>query len=268
MNLTDSVAILIARPDALPRRMANRDMFALCPRQMMVGAPFVGVDGGSILGGVQDTGLKIPFCAFFLKSIGPGRFHGRRSPAREDGRSPTYHGPEPYWHGGAVGPRGLGVRCLSRPHLGTSHPLPRPRQVKGLDYKPVPRAPEFCGDAQANAYGQYPIPSPDAGSVSLGQSPARCAQSHNSDDGCLARAFQQTRCRSDRRNNETTTPAFYPAYVASTARPESCTLGNIDHPDAESRPENRNISAHPSIRLLRNGSSVPPLATYYGVPIL
>jgi hypothetical protein len=177
MNLTDSIAIVISRPFALARCVANHEMFALGPRQMRVGAPFVGIDGGSILGGVQDTGLKIPSCTVFLTSIEPGRFHARRSPAREDGRSPTFHDPVLDWHAGAGGPQGLGVRGLSRPHFGTSHPLPRPRQVQGPDYKPVPRAPEFCGDVRANAYGQYSTPWPDAESVSLEQSPARCARS-------------------------------------------------------------------------------------------
>jgi len=199
VNLSDSVAVVISRPDALTRCMANRDMVALRPGQTIVGAPFVGVDSGSIVGRPQDTGLKIPSCAVFLKAIGPGRFRGRRSPGREDGQSPTCHGPVLYWHGGAVDPPGLGVRCPSLPHFGTSHPPPRPRRLKAPEHMPVPQAPEFCGDAQASAYGQYPIPSPDAGSVCLGQCPARCARSHNSYDGNLARAFRQTRCRSDRK---------------------------------------------------------------------
>jgi hypothetical protein len=50
MNLTDSVAILFARLDALAR----------C---------FVGVDGGSILSGVQDAGLKARSCAFFQDQL-------------------------------------------------------------------------------------------------------------------------------------------------------------------------------------------------------
>ena len=60
VNLSDSVAIVIARPFALARCMANRDMVALRPGQTKVGTPFVGVNGGSIVGRLQDTGPKIP----------------------------------------------------------------------------------------------------------------------------------------------------------------------------------------------------------------
>jgi H2-forming N5,N10-methylenetetrahydromethanopterin dehydrogenase-like enzyme len=43
------------------------DMFVLRPRQMIVGAPVVGIDGGSIMGGVQETGLKIASCTVLFK---------------------------------------------------------------------------------------------------------------------------------------------------------------------------------------------------------
>ena len=34
---------------------------------MVVGAPFIGINGGSIPGGIQDGGLKIPSCAVFFQ---------------------------------------------------------------------------------------------------------------------------------------------------------------------------------------------------------
>ena len=78
VHLTDSVAIVISRPFALARCMAYRDMSALRPGQMMVGAPFVGIDRSAVLGGLQNTRLKILSCTVFLKAIGSGRFRGRR----------------------------------------------------------------------------------------------------------------------------------------------------------------------------------------------
>ena len=67
VNLTDSVSIVIACPDTLARRMANGDMLALRLGQMLVGAPFVGIDSGALSRRLQDAGLKIPSCAVFFK---------------------------------------------------------------------------------------------------------------------------------------------------------------------------------------------------------
>ncbi len=243
-------------------------MVALRLGQMLVGAPFVGIDGGSLSSRLQDAGLKIPSCAVFLRAIGSGHFPARRSPRREDGPSPTCHGPVLDWRGAVADPPDPGVNGPSRPHSATSHPPPPPRRPTAPDDRPVPQAPEFYGDVQASACGQYPILSPSARSVCLGQSPARCARSHSSCDGSLARGFRRTRCRYDRRNSESTASALYRAYALSTVRPASHMPSNTGHPDAESRPDNRNTSAHPSTRLLSNGSSAPPSAIYYGELIL
>lgn len=173
MNLADSVAIVISRPFALARCMANGDMRALLLGQMVISTPLVGIDGACQLGGLQDRGFKIRSRTVFLKSIGCGRFPGQRSRARGDGHCPTYHDPALDWHDGAAGPRDPGARCLSRRHFGTSHPLPPRGRVTGSDRKPRRRAPEFHGGAPANACGQHPVPAPGAASGCLGQIPCR-----------------------------------------------------------------------------------------------
>ena len=269
VNLADAVAILVSRPFALARCMADRDVGTRGRGQPPVGPPFVGVDRGSVLGGFQHTGLKVRSRTVFLRSTGSGRFPGQRSPGPEDGRAPTCHDPVPDWRGGAAGPRDRGAGRLSRRHFGTFHPLPRPGRVTGSDHKPGRQAPVWCGVAPANACGQYPVPVPSAASGCLGQSPARCARSRYSGDGSLARASRPRRCKSARKRSENTPPARDPADAPSTVQPASCTRGNPGHPDAGSRLGNRNISAHPSTRPLRNGSSVPPtVCAYHEDPIL
>ena len=109
VNLADAVAIIVSRPFALARCMADRDVGTRGRGQLPVGPPFVGVDRGSVPGGLQHAGLKIRSRSVFLRSVGSGRFPGRRSPAPADGRSPTAHDPVPDWRGGAAGPRDRGV---------------------------------------------------------------------------------------------------------------------------------------------------------------
>ena len=50
VNLADAVAILITRPLALTRRVADGDVDAIGLAQMAVGAPLVGVDDRPRLG--------------------------------------------------------------------------------------------------------------------------------------------------------------------------------------------------------------------------
>jgi hypothetical protein len=68
MNFANSLAIVISRPDALARCMANHRMFSARLGQMIVGAPFVGINGGFIPSGLQDAAPKIPSCAVSFKS--------------------------------------------------------------------------------------------------------------------------------------------------------------------------------------------------------
>lgn len=65
VNRADAVTIVISRPFALARCMADRDMNSLGRRQRPVGPPCVGVDRGSVPGGLQDTGFKVRSCTVF-----------------------------------------------------------------------------------------------------------------------------------------------------------------------------------------------------------
>ena len=53
MNLADAVAIVITRPLALARRVADGEVDAVGLAEMTVGAPFDGVDDDSRLGRLQ-----------------------------------------------------------------------------------------------------------------------------------------------------------------------------------------------------------------------
>ncbi len=66
VNLSDSVAIIIARPDTLARCMANRHMVALRPGQTTVGTPFV---GGAIQNSYRLSHQRQIFYCVVIKHI-------------------------------------------------------------------------------------------------------------------------------------------------------------------------------------------------------